>query len=83
MPAHIRTKLAGKLTGIINEERKRKKTIKRGKTQKVKEEIKYNDIDAELGFGKEEEEAQFVMPAAIRDKIIGNVSARKIAEQKY
>ena len=32
MPAQIKTKLARKLTGIINEEKKRKKTIKRGKS---------------------------------------------------
>ena len=78
--------LTGKLTSNVKEENKQQKTkkkIKRGQTQRADQNDTVNPIDKALGFGEEEEEDKFVMPNHIREKILGSMSHRLLAEQKH
>ena len=81
----MRDKLASKLTNMVNEEikeQKKKKKIKRGQTQKANQKEEPNSVDKALGFGTEEQEDKFVMPNRIREKIMGSMQQRVLAEKK-
>ena len=82
----MRDKLANKLSGMVNEEikeQKKKKKIKRGQTQRAAQNEEANAVDKALGFGIEEQEDKFEMPSHIREKIMGSMSQRLLAEQKH
>ena len=81
----MRDKLASKLSSMVNEEikeQKKKKKIKRGQTQKANQNDEVNAVDKALGFGTEEQEDKFVMPDHIREKIMGSMQQRVLAEKK-
>ena len=81
----MRGRLASKLSSMVKEEikeRKKKKTIKRGQTQRANQKEEVNAVDKALGFGMEEQEDKFVMPSHIREKIMGSMQQRVLAEKK-
>ena len=81
----MRDRLASKLSSIVNEEikeQKKQKKIKRGQTQKADQNEEANAVDKALGFGTEEQEDKFVMPDHIREKIMGSMQQRVLAERK-